>query len=330
MKTCVLAITDEGNLLAQHISGSLKNCTCFAGKMKIADALHDLWLQYDGFICVMATGIVVRSIAPLLRDKATDPCVVVVDQKGRYAVSLLSGHLGGGNLLAGQVAAITGGTAVITTASDVLGKTALDLWAARNNLHVPDRSKLTALSMRQVNGSCPKIYCEAVNGNLPSDYLAVSSKEQADIAITYIKDKTSAVLCCIPEILYLGVGCNRGTSAADIEKSFHELCEQHAIEPRAIKGLATIDIKNDEHGILQFADKYNLDLCFFTRDELNNVSNVSFSEAVMKAVGVQGVAEPAALLVAGSGGFESRLIIRKMKWKDVTLAVAERKIDKWD
>jgi cobalt-precorrin 5A hydrolase len=330
MKTCVLAITDEGVLLAQHIAASLENCTFLAVEMKVADALQAFWSQYDGFICVMATGIVVRSIAPLLQDKTIDPCIVVVDQKGRHAISLLSGHLGGGNRLAEEVAALTGGTAVITTASDVLGKTAIDLWAARNNIHIADRSKLTRLSARQVNGAIPQIYCEIETIILPSDFSRVFSQEQADMVITYNKYMTSDTLYCIPGTLYLGVGCNRGTAAEDIEKSFKALLEQHAIEPKAIKGLATIDIKNDEHGILQFADTHNFDLSFFTRDELNSVSNVSFSKAVMKAVGVQGVAEPAALLAAGSGEFESRLIIRKMKWKDVTLAVAERIINKWD
>jgi cobalt-precorrin 5A hydrolase len=330
MKTCVLAITEEGILLAQRIAASLENCTYHVIEKKVADTLHTLWSRYDGFICVMATGIVVRAIAPLLQDKTVDPCVVVVDQKGCHAISLLSGHLGGGNRLANEVASSTGGTAVITTATDVLGKTAIDLWAARNNIHIADRSKLTALSTRQVNGTIPKIYCDIETSLLPSDFLRVPSREQADMVITYNKYMTSDTLCCIPEILYLGVGCNRGTAAEDIEKSFYALLEQHAIEPKAIRGLATIDIKNDEHGILQFAETHNLDLSFFTRDDLNSVSNVSFSKAVMKAVGVQGVAEPAALLAAGSGGFESRLIIRKMKWKDVTLAVAERIIDKWD
>jgi cobalt-precorrin 5A hydrolase len=330
MKTCVLAITDEGILLAQQISESLENCTYLACDMKIADALRAFWPQYDGFICVMATGIVVRAIAPLVQDKAIDPCVVVMDQKGRHVISLLSGHLGGGNMLAGLVAAITGGSAVITTASDVLGMTAIDLWAARNNLHIADRSKLTALSTRQVNGSSPKVYSALGACTLPSDFVATSSREQADMVITYNKYKTLDNLCCIPEILYLGVGCNRGTPVEDIENSFHELCEKHDIDPKAVKGLATIDIKNDEHGIQQFADKYNLQLSFFTRDELNSVSNVSFSKVVMKAVGVQGVAEPAALLAAASDVFESRLLIHKMKWKDVTLAVAERKVDKWD
>lgn len=133
MNICVLSITIEGKLLAKTISSSLVNCSVFDGKVKMADAFKHVWDKFDGIIAIMATGIVVRSIAPLLQDKTKDPCVVVLDQKGRYAISLISGHLGGGNELAVNVAKITGGTPVITTASDVAGKTAIDLWAKETN-----------------------------------------------------------------------------------------------------------------------------------------------------------------------------------------------------
>lgn len=330
MKTCVLALTVEGKLLAERVADAIDGCSLFSSEMKTAEALRYLWGRYDGIICVMATGIVVRSIAPLLADKTTDPSVVVVDQKGAHAVSLLSGHLGGGNKLAHKVATVTGGTAVITTASDVMGKTALDLWARRNGLHVTDRARLTAKSALLVNGSALKIYSELPLSKLPKDFIACSSAASADIVIAYNKHMTSDALCCIPEILYIGVGCNRGTPAGDIEEAFLELCATHDIAPLAVAGIASIDIKNDEQGILQFARKYRAETYFFTKDALNGVDDVSFSPVVMKAVGVQGVAEPAALLAARFDGSAATLIIRKMKWKDVTLAVAERKKSIWD
>lgn len=330
MKTCVLALTHEGRKLAGHIAENLEGCTLFSTEMKAAEALNQLWRSNQGIICVMATGIVVRSIAPLLADKSTDPCVVVVDQSGEFVISLLSGHLGGGNALARRIAAITGGRAVITTASDVLGRTALDLWAQRNNLHVPDRKKLTEKSARLVNGSTLTIYSRLPLSRLPADFAESSDPELADIVISYNKHMTSNSLCCIPETLFIGVGCNRGTALPDIELSFAELCRLHDINVSAVAGIASIDLKSDEQGILRFAAKHGVKTSFFTRDELNGVANVSFSPIVMKSVGVQGVAEPAALLAARADGSEAELIISKMKWKDVTLAVAERKKSTWD
>lgn len=324
MQTCVISLTNEGSLLAEKIAATLNSCSVVSSNKKIAEIITEVWDGYDGIICIMATGIVVRTIAPLLKDKTTDPCVVVLDQNGEYVISLVSGHLGGGNELAREVAHITGGAAVITTASDNLRKTAIDLWARRNGLVVNNKSMLTRLSARQVNGLQPGIYSTLPLVKIPADFLLCASKECADIVITYDNEMITGALCCIPEMLYLGVGCNRGTSMEDIEISFKELCHKHHISPRAFKGLASIDVKQDEEGIRNFAVKFNLKESFFTRDELNSVENVSFSEAVMKAVGAKGVAEPAALLAAGFENAQTRLIISKMKWRDVTLAVAER------
>ncbi|SHO50131.1 cobalt-precorrin 5A hydrolase [Desulfopila aestuarii] len=329
MKLCILSITAEGRQLAERIAAELPNCDVLVAQKKIADTMRDVWYEYQGIICIMATGIVVRSIAPLLQDKTSDPCIVVVDQRGHFAISMLSGHLGGGNVLADKVATITGGQSVITTASDVIGATALDLWARRNGLIVTDRMRLTEKSAKLVDGAILTVFSELPLLGLPLDLKPCDNPEDADIVISCNKNMTSSGLCCIPENLYLGVGCNRGTSVTDIEQSFIELCDKHQLDTRAIAGIATIDVKNDETGILDFAKKRNVDPTFFTRDELNGVGDVSYSAAVMKAVGAKGVAEPASLLAAGANGHEAQLIIRKMKWKDVTLAVAKRIKNRW-
>jgi len=329
MKICILALTTEGKCLAERLSSQLPDCHVVTVFTRIAETIGEVWCEYQGIICIMATGIVVRSIAPLLQDKSSDPCIVVVDQKGQFAISLLSGHLGGGNELAVQVAAITGGQPVITTASDVTGCTSLDLWAQRNGLIVTDRKRLTEKSAKLVNGAILTVYSDLPLIDLPHDLIPDKNPDTADIVISCNKDMTSSGLCCIPEVLYLGVGCNRGTVVADIETSFMELCDIHRLDRRAVAGIGSIDVKADEPGILDFARKRAIEPCFFTRDELNAVGDVSYSAAVMKAVGAQGVAEPAALLAAGLHGHEAQLIITKMKWKDVTLAVAKRIKNRW-
>lgn len=330
MENYILALTKGGNRLAETLAAELDDCTIAQGQGRVADKIQALWSQCDGLICIMAAGIVVRSIAPLLADKRSDPCVIVLDEKGRHVISLLSGHLGGGNALAHRIAHITGGVAVITTASDVLGKTAIDLWAERNGLFVTDKKKLTAISAKHVNSGPVTLFYAGGRATIPADFRAVNSPEIADIIIAYKQCMTFEGLYCIPRNLYLGIGCNRGTSLADIELSFKELCHEHKLHPQAIAGIASIDLKSDEKGILQFAEKYQYETHFFSRGNINSVQDVSFSKVVMAAVGVQGVAEPTAILAAGREGSQCRLLVQKMKWKDVTLAVAERKITQWE
>jgi len=330
MKTCVLALTPQGHLLAKKIAAVLPGCDLVASDKKIADTICDLWQKYQGIICIMATGIVVRAIAPLLQSKTCDPCVVVMDQNGQFAISLVSGHLGGGNDLARTVAEHIGARPVITTASDVTGCTALDLWARRNNLLVDNPVSLTKKSAKLVRGTVLRVYSDLVLQQLPPDMVTCPTAEEADIRISWNQETTSETLHCVPKLLYLGVGCNRGTCVEDIERSFLELCETCHLDQRAIAGVASIDLKNDEAGILAFAGKLQVPLQFFSRDALNAVDDVSYSSAVMRAVGAQGVAEPAAILAAAANGAKAELIIRKMKWKDVTLAVAQRMKDRWE
>ncbi len=312
----VLALTPGGRSLGQRLAESLPGAEFLAENLPVADKLARSWADYSGFVCVMATGIVVRSIAPLLLDKRHDPCVVVMDELGRFAVSLLSGHLGGGNSLAKEAAAITGGQAVITTASDTLGLTALDLWVRQQHLAVSDSSQLTRASGQLVALGEIRVFSE-VGGVLPEDFRAINGPEAAQIIISARTDFAPDRLLLHPPQLVIGIGCNRGTPWQEIEESLTELLVSHSLALQSIKGLASIDLKSDEEGLLAFADRHNWPLEFFSKQQLNEVSGVSYSDAVMKATGAQGVAEPAALLAAQTG----QLIIRKKKWKNVTMAV---------
>ncbi|MDD2468258.1 MAG: hypothetical protein PHI97_30120, partial [Desulfobulbus sp.] len=141
-RLAVLALSQGGSQLGLRLAADLGG-DFFACKGRLAQVVGEVWKNYSGIICIMATGIVVRTIAPLLEDKYRDPAIVVCDELGRFAISLISGHLGGANALAKQVAEATGGQAVLTTASDVLGKTALDLWCRDRGLGVIDKEGFT-------------------------------------------------------------------------------------------------------------------------------------------------------------------------------------------
>jgi cobalt-precorrin 5A hydrolase len=255
--------------------------------------------------------------------------VLVLDENGQFVISLLAGHLGGGNSLARQVAAITGGAAVITTASDVIGHTALDLWIKANNLQLKNPQHLTGVAAKLVNEGQVGFFTSLPCGRLPADFKMVAEPALADIILSCSSDASgqyheALVLC--PCNLYLGLGCNRGTTAADFERAITELCGQYRLERSAIAGLASIDLKADEAGLLQFADTNKLPLYFFNKEALNRVAGVSTSAAVMAATGAIGVAEPAAILAAGNNTTPGQLIVRKVKWKDVTAAVAVKKL----
>ena len=141
MKVYVIAFTKKGTILAEKICQKLEKAMCFSMKVaqddiEIVTSL-DNWTQRafeeaDGIVFVGACGIAVRAIAPYLKNKYQDPAVVVADEKGQYCISVLSGHIGNGNVLAKKVANITNGTPVITTATDVNGVFAVDVWAKEN------------------------------------------------------------------------------------------------------------------------------------------------------------------------------------------------------
>jgi cobalt-precorrin 5A hydrolase len=327
MKTAVIALTMNGKALAKQLSDTLDECTfCDPTNNGVLGEISRLWTQVDGIICIMAAGIVVRSIAQLCKDKRKDPCVVVLDEKGNYAISLLSGHLGGGNELARKIARITGGKAVITTASDVTGHTALDLWIAKNDMIMTNPEKLTPLSARLINKGFLTFFSDQPIGRLPNDFRVVENIDQANIVISHLNPSKYDQFLLIPRNLFVGFGCNRGTTSAEFEHALDDLCRIHRIDPYAIVGLASIDIKNDEKGLLEFAAKRQLPISFFSKEMLNTVPGIAPSEAAMKATGAKGVAEPAAILAAASEGEFGRIFIRKMKWKNVTVAVAMKKI----
>ncbi|MDJ0623250.1 MAG: cobalamin biosynthesis protein [Desulfocapsaceae bacterium] len=318
MNIGILALTTGGRKLAATIADRLANCRIIPVDKNIAQTFRNNWQKYDGFIAIMATGITIRSIAPLLNDKEHDPAVIGLDEKGCHVISLLSGHLGGGNALARKVADLTGGQAVITTASDTLELAPLDLWAKAQDLRYNDRDILTRASSILVNTGRLKIFSEVEIEALPPGLIKVENLDEADLAISH-RSLTDDGPVLHPNNLVVGVGCNRGTPAEEFAEALEELFADLGFSTLAIRNLASIDAKNDEKGLLHFAKDNSWPIAFFDRDEINTVANVAVSSAALKAVGAQGVAEPTALLSAQT----TILLSRKRKWQNVTMAVAK-------
>ncbi len=318
MKTAVLTLTRGGRELARRLSTTLKVKVINLESRNIKTVIKELWPHYEGFVFIMAAGIVVRIIAPLLQNKKTDPGIVVMDEAGRYAISLLAGHLGGANELAQAAAEAVDGQAVITTASDTLGLTPLDLWARFQRLRLIKGSFIT-LSAQLVNNGRLKVHLDHIKGELPPDFEIAADGTQADIIISNRRQTTRAAVLC-PRNIILGIGCNRGIKAKDVEYAVDEICRELNLLRPAIDGLASIDLKNDEEGLLEFARQNELPISFYSAARLNTVKGIQRSETVRRYTGAYGVAEPAAILEADA----DRLLCRKKKWQDVTIAIAER------
>jgi len=323
VKIAILGLTAGGKLLAEKISSFFEDSFIDNRDLPVFKKLSGLWQQkVDAIVCIMATGIVVRGLASLCNNKKTDPCVLVLDENGQFVISLLSGHLGGGNQLAKELADFLGGQAVITTASDVTGHTSLDLWAKKNGLGVGDSCKLTEKSAKLINRGMLALFTELEIEALPHDLTRVANPELADIIISDTVYPGHSALILSPCALSVGLGCNRGTPAKAFEVAVTELFYDSSLNLQSIRNFASIDLKSDEQGLLQYANQMGIPVRFYTKEELNRVDKVSSSAVVFAATGAKGVAEPAAVLAAGSTPYPGKLIIRKRKWKDVTVAVA--------
>ncbi len=332
-RPALLYITARGQALAKRLSGLFPDAEI---EKFSTGAVAKFWESGHDLICIMAAGIVVRTIAPLLKDKKSDPGVVVLDEAGKFAVSLVSGHLGGANELARQIAGFLKGEAVITTASDVNNLTPLDLWARDNDLIIDNWTLLPQIGARFVDNGALRVYSD-VKLDFPGDFLRVADPGFADVVITHRNDvysepredacpggscRVKSQLYLRPLNLVLGIGCNSATSEREIENAVRQTLEEQNLAFSSIRSVATIDIKGKEPGLTAFARRFDFTLETFAPAELNRVQGVKKSDSVFKATGAYAVAEPAAMIASGTDG----LLVRKQKKGNVTVAIAERKM----
>ena len=325
-----LARTLAAELAGSHLMLSAKVAVDEGGATtfrRLKDALSDRWESFDGHVFIMATGIVVRTIAEHLKHKTKDPAVVVCDEAGRFAVSLVSGHVGGANALAGSVARITGGQAVITTATDVNQVPAIDVIAVENHLVIENPVAIKAVNMALLTGGRIAVHDPfgKVTPHLPAYQIRPCKAVEFDpfgpgVFVDHIRlDLPPQVLLLRPGSLVAGMGCNRGTDVDEMRGLLEASMTAHNLAPASLRCLATVDLKADEPGLLALAKSLNVPLQTFTRDRLNQIDGVPTPSAVVeKHIGVKSVCEAAALLATNRG----RLIVPKQKTANVTVAIA--------
>lgn len=270
--------------------------------------------SYDGHIFIMATGIVVRKIAGLIKSKDVDPAVVVIDERGHFAISLLSGHLGGANELAETIADKLELLPVITTSSDVTGKIAVDTLAQKLNGELENLEKaknVTALIVdgKEVELKLPKNVKIADEKQNPEGIIIVSNRENIESVRIY------------PKNLVIGVGCKRDTPTEHIMQGIGLAMEKNNLSMKSIKKLATVDIKADEKGLIECSEILGKELVIISRDDIKKVEEqFEGSSFVKKQIGVSAVSEPCALLASNGKG---KFLEKKYIYDGMTVSIYE-------
>lgn len=310
----------------------------------LADWGKQHFAQDDCLIFVGSAGIAVRTIGPLAVSKKTDPAVLVVDDRLQYVIPILSGHLGGANAIACRLAAMTGAEAVLTTATDVHRKLAPDVFAQRNGLKIMDFTAAKLVAAALVRGETITIYTDAaVESAVPDEVRLAGLEAFADyhgggaMLISPRKPELTdkpEVLWLVPQTVYLGIGLKAGKPEEAVAQAVEACLAQAGVDPAALAGAASIDIKREEAGLLRFAAERQLPLQFFTAAELNQVEGSFTGSAFVKQItGTDNVCERGALLLASvdaeagtpQNNGSALLLQPKTAMDGVTVALAMKK-----
>lgn len=320
MKLELIAFTQRGNdlarRLAETLSGHGHQAACTRDGLKAEAWAARAFSRSDGLIFVGAAGIAVRAIAPYLRHKSTDPAVVVVDEGGQFVIPILSGHLGGANDLAREIAALIGAVPVITTATDVNGVFAVDQWARRQGLMVCNPEQILSVSSRLLAGETVGFFSAwPIAGEVPVG-LRLVSREAAQVVLDLRRPEGNALWLC-PKGVRVGMGCRRGTPVSLLRVLLEEVLAQEGIPKNAVAALCTIDLKKDEPGLQELAQELDVPLTTYSAQDLAQVpGEFTPSLFVEQVTGVDNVCERAALASGGS------LLRKKTAQNGATVALA--------
>ncbi|MCC8141567.1 MAG: cobalamin biosynthesis protein [Lachnospiraceae bacterium] len=342
MNISVISFTKNGNALAKKLKEKLMR-----DETAVVDLYQDVTLgswvgeQFAAgrpIVFIGACGIAVRAIAPHLKSKLSDPPVLVMDEKGQFVIPLVSGHVGGANALAAQIAACMDAVPVITTATDLNGCFAVDLFAKENQLRILKKEGIAAVSGKLLSGESVTVSVEGMQpdgtradtpgteelkmpkGLILNDY---PPSKEVDIVISGDEAELKKAVCPLrPKKYALGLGCRKGKSAADLEEFCRTVLEREKLSFEDVFVLASIDEKKEEEGICRLVETQRIPYCTFSAEELKAVKGDFHGSAfVEEQMGVDNVCERAAVLACGEDG---RLILEKQAKDGMTLAVARR------
>ncbi|MCM1126156.1 MAG: cobalamin biosynthesis protein [Lachnospiraceae bacterium] len=363
MKLSIISFTQKGKILSERIAEEAEEMETLlftrqkayagqkggsAGRTAFTEKPVGEWAgeqmeKGHALLFIGACGIAVRAIAPHLKDKLRDSPVLVMDENGKYVIPILSGHVGGANALAVYLAEKTGAQAVITTATDMNRKFAVDLFAKKNGLFIVNKDGIAGVSAKALAGEEITLSIEKGHGIYGAEddlqekwktvkplrdfegirILPYPPREPVDVLITSEKGQFPAQLCLCPKEYVIGIGCKKGKEAKELEAFLRRKLKELGIETRQIWAAASVSQKKEEAGILAWCQKEKIPFWTYEAEELQAVEgDFQPSLFVKEQVGVDNVCERAAVKACGADG---TLILKKCAEDGMTIAVAKRK-----
>ena len=364
-QTAIVAVSRPGAALARRLAATMSDATLYlerrsgsddssSGEVRLYDLplrplIQDVFGRYHALVVFLPVGAAVRLLAPVLGSKTRDPAVVCVDDAGRYAVSVLSGHVGGADALAHRVADAIGAQAIVTSASDRLAVTPIDLVGRNAGWRVEaSPADLTRAAAAVVNGDLVALWIDPATGATWPDDTILSENirtvfDPSDLqdprysAGLIVSDRLLALETGRPLVTYrpptlvAGMGCRRGVSEDHLRELLLDTLKEHGLAAMSLTKIATADIKADEAGIIALAESLSLPIEIYDGAQLNSVivdrADMRSGEsglhrptpsAARDLLGVFGVAEPAAMLASGADG----VIVPRTKSDRATIAIA--------
>ncbi len=334
MKIAIVSVSDKGQKLALTLKEKLDSdstvikCDLFHKNVK--KYLKIAFYEYDAVIAIMACGILIRSIAPYIESKVTDPAVLNIDDNGKFVISTLSGHLGGANALTSKIAELVNATPVITTSTDVNNKLGIDVLSRDLYLSIDNTNEILFFNKAILEGNKITFTINPdKNPDYLEDYLSGNSLEM-DVSLDYSPDvNTDEIHVSLDNHkiilkernIVVGIGCRRGKEYEKILEGFNKSLNDLNIHKSRVNMLSSAEIKKDEKGILELSEKLKIPVNFVDLDRLKlfESGDIQKSEFVKSKFGIYGVCEPSALITVG---FDSKLIYKKTSYDGVTIAIA--------
>ncbi|MBS4538575.1 cobalt-precorrin 5A hydrolase [Clostridium sp. D2Q-11] len=336
MKLAIITLTKGGIIQAKRIKSYKNNADIYtldkycieelyAIEGKLSEYMPVLFEKYDTLLFIMATGVVVRSISKHIKHKTLDPAILVMDEKGRFIISLLSGHIGGANEAAQSLANLIGAQPVITTASDVKGVIPIDMLAIRLKCYIDNMEDAKDITSLLVNEEPVGIETDiSIDPEILKGFILKNQKEfnsiKGIVNITNKKEVKSSYksVQLVPQNIVIGIGCRRGISRNKILEAINLSMNDLNLHIKSIKALATIDVKRDEIGILDAAKCLHIPLTIIDRDRIKRIeSKFNSSDFVRKTIGVGSVCEPCGYIVSKKG----KCLMRKKAYEGITISI---------
>jgi len=322
----ILAFTERGRSLAEKIAESLpppvRAEIYDKEKERAGDFLKERFFQKDTFLFICAAGITVRLIAPLLRSKDVDPAVVVMDELGNHVIPILSGHLGGANEAARELSRLTGASVVLTTATDINEKFAVDIWSKKAGVRILEINRIKDISSAVLRGEKVGISSMfPISGQLPSELTCEPAENGICVSLSGEENPFPNTLHTAPRIVTIGAGCRKGVSPEVFEAFILKQLAENHIAMEAVEQLASVDLKKDEPCIRAFCEKYGIPFVVYRAEELAALEGeFTPSDLVKSVTGVDNVCERSAVLGSKNG----TKILSKTSGSGCTCALAMR------